>query len=610
MDELDAVGIKWGDPGSQPEWPPLRELGSNLYSFREEVIRRGERDQVTELVGFDYWVMNSGMRRGCGELFTVGLAGYRHNCEIANRMGERELLETFRYQLWRDAPLLVSNAIPSEASPYIRQMMSHQERLLNDAMQADYPTAYERLHSGFRGFLQTIGRYWKLDRWRQPETEELYKGLEQDYRIALMGLGGRAVFLGDSGRISDSSPYLDVVRGEHVRAEKLADDIAQVLAHDNAWEGKLWSEWDTEDADNFEARSVYPQKYPLTWFAIRLIELSTGPIQTLDLHGNARRVLDWFTANPAELATHVRDLPAPTVEERRNLATDALRLAVRRDEMAEDYEIIRYDLSAEKVSAFEADVYATALGPNSIERLFERAGAILDLPTDAEGGPDERRIHSLEHKGFLADLPEDARTYYARLEGYEWGRSLSRDVIERFCKALSDTPLVTVPLNAPGALLQAIDEAIDDLKPSGELVVVLTGDWWDVVLELNAKEPEGYEPDWRIPEADRVGDIGRYSGVPIFRGPSDDERRLYVVELRAWGCLVRARIEGNDHPLVEVRPISVQRAQELLRSNSCYFPDESDEASKLRKLQTRVEIVVSDRTGFRVTDTYRARRIH
>ena len=89
-----------GIPGSQPQWPPLRELGSNLYPFREDVIRRGNREYVFELLRFDYWLLSRGVRRRCGELFTVGLSGYRWNYEIGGRLGNAELRETFRDRTW------------------------------------------------------------------------------------------------------------------------------------------------------------------------------------------------------------------------------------------------------------------------------------------------------------------------------------------------------------------------------------------------------------------------------------------------------------------------------------------------------------------------------
>ena len=73
MDEMEKAGMQWGDPGSQSEWPPLRELGRNLYPFREEIIREGSREYVFELLRMDYWLVSNGVRRYCGELFSTGL---------------------------------------------------------------------------------------------------------------------------------------------------------------------------------------------------------------------------------------------------------------------------------------------------------------------------------------------------------------------------------------------------------------------------------------------------------------------------------------------------------------------------------------------------------
>ena len=113
MDQLASAGMCWSDPGHDPEWPPLRELDRNLYTFREEVIRRGDLDQVIELMSFDGWCIILGLQRGCGELFTVGLDGYRRNYQIAKRAGVREFLEVYRDRLWLDARSWILSVTPT-----------------------------------------------------------------------------------------------------------------------------------------------------------------------------------------------------------------------------------------------------------------------------------------------------------------------------------------------------------------------------------------------------------------------------------------------------------------------------------------------------------------
>ena len=72
---------------------------------------------------------------------------------------------------------------------------------------------------------------------------------------------------------------------------------------------------------------------------------------------------------------------------------------------------------------------------------------------------------------------------------------------------------------------------------------------------------------------------------------------------------MRAQCEGDQDLRIDIDPVSAERAQELLGENQSHFPNEPDDESKLRKLQTLVEIVVGARYGFQVSDPSRALRI-
>ena len=212
-------------------------------------------------------------------------------------------------------------------------------------------------------------------------------------------------------------------------------------------------------------------------------------------------------------------------------------------------------------------------------------------------------------KGSLAEAPEHARISYGQLGGDSWGRMLANRVLQDLCTALDDAPAMAAPLGSAQELLRAIDGALESLSPRGEVIVLLAGDWHEVIVDLRLRPPDGYLPEWQVPEADRCGETGRYLGHPIVRGPHDGDRRLYVVEPGTWGCFVRAQVEGDQDLLVEVDSILPERARELLRAKPDYFPDEPDEASKLRKLQASVRVGAAARTGFRVADASRARRV-
>ena len=272
----------------------------------------------------------------------------------------------------------------------------------------------------------------------------------------------------------------------------------------------------------------------------------------------------------------------------------------------------------------------------------------LYLSGDDADAPEERAFADLRHKGNLTDTPEGALTRYAPLEGDPWGRDLSHDVLRRFCESLEGAPEILAPIETPAALLEGIDRAIEDLDAPEHVVVVLAGNWFDLQVGLGTANPEGYEASWRLPESERLGEIGRYRGHPILSARDYVGRCVYVVDLSGWGHFVRAKADGDHSQVtavdilpgnagdntgvlelveqseentgiaveetigdlrVEINPISIDRAHELLTANPDHFASQPDEGSKLRKLQTYVEIVVGARTGFRVADTSRARRV-
>ena len=430
--------------------------------------------------------------------------------------------------------------------------------------------------------------------------------------MTLIGLGGRALLLADDGRITEPSRYFQVVRAQHAHVGELAYDIARAIDSFYSWRKYSWMEWEREGAEYMKIRAT-PERYPLTWFVVRLMELSTEPNQRLDLCGSAAIILRWFESSSASLAAHVRGVPASEIGQRCEYATAALRAAAcreHREEMAEDDKIIGTDLSKGRVSEFEASVcHAATIALNSIERIFERTGACLRIPSDAEPGLGKFRIHSIKPKALFADLPENVRTPDHSRDDQDWGGLLSSEVIKRFCETLDEAPETTTSLDTPKALLRAIDKAIEDIDPLGKMLIVLAGDWSHILTRLSMNPPDGYEPRGKRPEIKRSGEIARYVGHQILKNWGYEERRLYVVELKAWGRLVLAKVNGDRGIVVKVNPISAERAQALLNSEPLHFAEEPDDTSKIRKLQTCVEIVVSAHAEFRVNDPSRARRI-
>ena len=608
IDQMERKGIQPGTPGSQPDWPPAREISFNFYSFREEVIRQADRNCINALLGFDSWLIADGMRRKFGDLFTVGLAGFLSNHEIARRVGNADLRERLSDQLGILFQASFRQMEPAQAYPYITETIRHQERRLHTAMHADNPGDYEQLCNEFESFLRGVSRAWTTSAIHTVTGDEALTQSECDYRISLLGLGGHSVHLAETGGIVDARPYLEVIRAKYLQPQLLADDVAHALQLENGWGMRTWTQWETEGARGGTTLTVHPEMYPLTSFAIRLMELCSEPVQNLDLHGRAQQVLNWFTGNSARLQDYVRASPSPTVEERHEMAMAALNAAVLRDEVAEDYVVIGLNLSEDRIASFVSGVLKEANATNYIERLFDDAGALLLLPSDTANGPEERYIHMLELKAWLSEQPETAQTYYAPLEGDEYGRGLSSDTTRQLREALDNVQPTYTPLNSPESLLQAIDAAIEALDNPNNLVLLLSGDWAGIIIALESSHNDEYIPAWQAEDPDQVHGFGLYRGYALFFSHLDEPRQLYVVVPGEWGTLVRAEVQPDLYTNVEVKPISPDRAQDLLGSNPEYFPNEPDISSKLRKLQTCVEVVIGFRTEFRMVAPSRARR--
>ena len=609
MDEMERAAIPWSEPGSQPEWPPLRELGHNLFSFREEVIREGNRECVFELRSLDHWLVRTGLARECGELFSSGLTGYRSNYQIAVRRGIGELHEMLRDDFAQILNGLVFRREPEKLFPFMLDINRHQERILSDALHANRPDDYAKLHQSFCAASSNVLRHWRMERREAPQVGQLWNTLVQQQRIALMGLAGRAVTLETADRVPDAGPYLAVAREAYRDAGTLAEDISAAIRFQPGMVLSQWADWEFEDAPDGEAVSLSTDKYPLTFFAVRLMELLDSPDANLNLHGDARRVLDWFIENAERLQPLALVGPDAAVDGRRELATNVLYEAVRRDELEEDYETIRREISAEKVAEFAVDIRAGAATSNYVERIFRRAGAVEWFNAESGKTIAERSFAAPLGKRYLMDAAEDDKSGYALIGGEQRGHRMSFDAVELLCEELEGATPMTALLGSRDALLRAIDLAIHDLGPVDDVAIVVAGDWGNVTVALRIGDAEHYVSAWHLDEETRLADMGTYRGYPVLAGPSGGARRLYVIEPRKWGMFERQRYPNGHDVRVGVELITPERAHELLQKYPKNFSQEPDDDAKMRKWQTYVEVIISTRHAFVISDPSRARKI-
>ena len=608
MDEIEGAGVEWAMLGTDNQWPPLRELGPTLYSYREEVIRAGYRDYLQELLELDYWFVSTGLRRSCRGLVTFGLSGYRWNYGMSARLGSRDHHEMLRDRFLMNLDGLTFGYDPESLAAFMRDVIKHQGEVLSDALHSGFVEDYLWLHREFGSILSNILERWNRDVRPFGTEAELSADLRLEYRIATMGLTGRAVILSGSGDVSDPTPYLDVARGVYGRSTDLAADVSAAMRIESHVSFSQWWGWDTQYRLSVHSDSLSLERYPLTCFAVLLMDRVEDSTLSLNLRGNAQRVLDWFVDNAEGLEPFVRDTPASSAQQRRDFAIEILQAAVRTDEVEEDLKIISREISSERVVACRDGVDEGMESAASAQTMFEQAGALVRLVP----GVIEVRdlgIHKLFPKAFLVNPAEGDQMGYSPVDGDLWGRRLAEGEVDLLCGELEQATPITAPLDAVSAFFAAVDAAVDDLDPEGNAGVVVAGDWGDDLISLYSDEWEGYEPSWRLSEPDSSVYMGRYRGHPVARGATDGERRVYVVDLGTWGTMVRVPFGEAQDVLFEVEPISAERAQELLDANPDYFPDQPDEESKLRKLQTLVAVRVAVRVGFRCTDPAGARRI-
>ena len=595
-----------------PDWPPLRELGRNLYPFRQDVIQDGSQDFVFELLRMDYWLTSTGMERGRREILSVGLAGYRHNYQIAIQHGGLHLQENLRDRFNLNLMAFALKLKAPDARHFGYDIVDHIEGMLAEAMHSDRSGDFEKLHMDFGAFFRYLEFHWNLNRWPEPAEAELRRELGQRFRIWTVGLAGRAVELQQADRIRNVSSYLEVARREYPSIAALARDVARVFDPRNPVSSNLWTNWEYEGAPPAVVRAIHAERYPLTFFAVRLLELSKSIDDSLYLHGNATRVLEWFTENGAHLEQQISANPPgvssePTFGDRYQNAVATLQLAVRRDEISELRDIVDRELNSARIEDFIASVQVAAIRANPIEGVFQRVGAFSLVASSANDNPKERGLTELVPKAYLAEDSESGQIFYEPLSGDRRGHDIAYGVTQLLCDQISQAPRLSASFDTVSEVLEAIENTQAELGVEGGLLLVWAGDWFDIEVELDKQMPAGYQPRRQVADPGNFWVIGRYRGNLLMEGTRSGDRRMYVVDPKTWGIFVRGEFGDGRDLRVDVRPVSDDYARVLLDANPDYFSAEPDRESKLLRLQTTVEVTYGIRQEFRIADPTRAR---
>ena len=349
MDAIEQHGISWMDPGSRPEWPPLRDLSNHLDPFRKAVITNGRDEYMIGLLGLDYWFLSNGFRRRCGELFTVGVDASFDNYLITSGDGSKSR-QWLAYRAWTHMLGLFNT--PDECRPYLTYALQHQERMLSHALDNGYSNDFVEISTAVASLLGQMFRQWGAGEYPRLGTEyykriesgdpmlqamALRGRLEQLHRIGLMGLAGRAIRLAAAGRIASWTPYVEMARSVSIYTDRLVDDLVTALDYEFQ-DMLLWRQWEGEgpDYEVIVMREMDPQRYPLTYFGVRLLELANGTLPELHFRGKAEQVLKWFERNSDLVEGYVQSEPTVGIDVRRKRVLDALQQAVLLDERVRD----------------------------------------------------------------------------------------------------------------------------------------------------------------------------------------------------------------------------------------------------------------------------------
>ena len=333
MVELSKQGWQWDEPGSEATWPPLAELDWNLYPLREAVVRRGDREHADELASLDRQLVWLGMVRGCGELFSTALQGWDSNYDLAARIGNREFRELFRRRASRDLDIVLQH-LGDRDPAYLADAVRHHATILFLALERGHTDDFHWLLSEFGVNWANAKTLWSYSGERRPGDADI-QDIEWMHRYIIMGLAGCSMMLAQRGRMADAQPYNQAARSVFSSVERLTHDFA--LAKDSDWGLMfLWRNPEMVESGSPGLDRVGPGHYAIRFFSLRLLELATDPMPSLDLGREARPIHRWFEGNAEQVEQYVRVDGGLSILERRELALGALRDAEGRYEETRD----------------------------------------------------------------------------------------------------------------------------------------------------------------------------------------------------------------------------------------------------------------------------------
>ncbi len=571
---------------------PLYVVRSELPTLRVAVYKNGMSEFVEALIGLDHWLVDKGTDRETDALFELGIEGFSHSHLLALRGSDSPLKSVLRARRWRFVGDAITLQMPES---YQAHILSLQLDYLEHELQAGTPRDFKLTYNELQEILRLLPASAESVAERDSASA-LNRDLQRKNRIALMSVLGLGVVDRLEMGTERLQGYLDVGR-EVTGWSTLMEDLNASLIERSVISSR-WRRWEMRDSVNFEVQWINPEVYPISFVALRSLELVETATPGVFFGSRTPHASQQLVATSQNLTDLVRATPDWSPKQRFDELQSILTQAVSAQEKRSREEIARLPILPERRDEFVAEVLAERVRNSTLERLWRDVGKWIYAEVNSSE-PATSQISA-----YVPRAPFTATSNWAPISARTLPISLERSLGNELLANLHDLP--TIPEDSAATVENDIAAAIkSSLAEIGGLpLVILAGDWNDLVIQLEVESPEG----WRgtnSGEELQTFQVGWFDDAPVVMIRATD-REIFVVDRSTWGTVLRAPVDGEDLH-VSLEAITPEMAAEIIARESNMPNAEREEATNM--LISVVSIAVSEKVGFHVKDASRALRV-
>lgn len=584
-------------------WPPFSVLAPLWQGARELMGQDSVNVRLArEVVSFDYWLLQSGLRWRNAQLFENGFVallseqpavGWRLDGGSGDNTGRAWRLLAAALQVASMPAESPSEAEPAPLDFFAAETVAWLTLVVSLANAAAADALAREDGAGFEAIVRDSGWLLRelesLVRFRARGDRQVRALAVETYaqvrRISLMALAGRAILIREG---QDPTDYLRAIRAALPDLGTLGRDVD--AAFDSGLGASLgWIDWEMSQLQG-RSGAIDSSRYLLTGFAVLALDRSddAGPLTVREAATRLIRLLEQDGVSLVEYSL-VSDKDAlPRLLGRVKAASDEAELEFQRT-------LVAAPLDSRRVANFVADVYCGRFRARVIEPLFE------DVETAFQSA---REVSDGTGASYLLDrLPfVDLGVPYFLLGTEEQAEGFEEELIQRVVDAV---PLTAELMEeATAEIVHEWGQKATEALGIDDFLIILSGAWTTATAALRYEaRAQGIVTRARGYSRHLLGHLGN---APIVELRGGGPPRLTVIDRRRWGCIERLELEGE--PLtVKIEGIDVARAQRLRAdwvASGDEVPANADE--HLIALQAQVLITVRESIQIHVKDPVRA----